>query len=291
MKSLHLAGTAAILFLATFSARNILALDNADAEKKTANADATGAPTTEKYFPQVLIAGKWGSGPGEFGLGASMGEEGDDVIPKELVQDDSGNIYVLDNWNNRIQKFNVNGKYLEEISISAFVRPTAKEFKQSSASWNKRQDGFIKAVANKMAWVNGQLLIQQKQISDVSDGKYAQRVLALKSRKFSEISGSVKKEYENSLSSEVVDSKGSRYVPNDGKWKKVNKEGKTVFEFKVLTEHKYGKSSLNFKSVVSFDKKGDCFLEMRPFSANENDWARVFLRNGGGMQIVRWCKK
>jgi hypothetical protein len=279
------------LSLVAFSNQNLLALDNGDAAKNAANANTTSAAITEEYSPQVLISGKWGSGQGEFGLGASMGEEGDDVIPKELAQDDSGNIYVLDSWNNRIQKFDANGKYLEEIPISAYVRPTAKEFKQAATSWNKKKEGFIKAVASRMVWLNGQLIVQQKQVSDISSGKHSQKVLALKSGKFTETSENVRKGYEGRLSSDIVDAKGSKYVQNDDKWQKINKDGKTVFEFKIRTEHKYGQSKLGFMSVVDFDKKGDCFLEMRPFSNNENDWGRVFLHNGGGMQIAKWCKR
>ncbi len=265
----------------------------AKGEDSTIVANNTGGAITaprEEYFSKTIIKGQWGNRPGEFGLGASMGEEGDDVIPKELTQDDNSNIYVLDSWNNRIQKFSANGKYIEEIPISAFVRPTHKEFNQSAASWNKKKEGFIKTIASGMAWVNGQLIVYQKQISEIAGGR-SQKVLVLKSGKFAEVNENVWKEYKGRLSSDIVDAKGNKYVQNDDMWQKIGKDGEKVFEFNTLTEHKYGRSKLNFRSTVNFDKKGDCFLEMRPFSNDENDWGRVFLPNGGGMQIIKWCKK
>ena len=245
----------------------------------------------EEYLPKIVIKGKWGDKPGEFGLGNGMGEEGDNVVPDGIVADDKGNIYVLDAWNNRVQKFNVTGKYLEMYPLEIFVRPTDEEFEQSRKTWNKRADGFIKAKAQMLAWINGQLYVRQKRMADVQSGKYEERVLVLKSGKFTKAVDTGRKAHEKVDQWKQSDDKGNRYVAGVRGWEKFNKAGTKVFEFPAYNEHKFRDGTLNFKSVVSFDKKGDCFLELRPFSVNTADWARVYMPDGGGMQITRWCKK
>jgi len=62
----------------------------------------------EVYVPKVIIEGKWGSGPGEFGIIPSEYEA--PTGPKEFQIDLEENIYVLDAVNSRIQKFNSKGK-------------------------------------------------------------------------------------------------------------------------------------------------------------------------------------
>lgn len=282
MKHLHLSIiTSVSLFLTTFPAQDILALENAD----------TATATTEKYSSQVLIAGKWGSEPGEFGLGGAMGEEGGDVIPNELVSDDDGNIYVLDNWNNRVQKFDATGKYLEMYPLEIFVRPTNEEFEQSIKAWNKRMDGFIKITANKLTWMDGQLYVHQKRMPDVKANKFEDSVLVLKSGKFVKAADKARKDHEKTNQWKKTDNSGNQYEVSRRGWEKFNRQGKKVFEFPIWNEHKFGDGRLNFRSVVFFGKKGDCFLELRPYSLNVSDWSRVYLSDGGGMQVIRWCKK
>ena len=82
---------------------------------ETVNADSV---PIEEYVPKVIIEGKWGTGPGEFGI-ASRFPLGlyDQYVPSSLAVDSKENIYVLDFVNNRIQKFNKDGKYLTFLTI------------------------------------------------------------------------------------------------------------------------------------------------------------------------------
>ena len=68
---------------------NIFAQKNNELDK------STETRKMKNYTSEVLIEGKWGTKPGEFGLGM-VGEE---VVPDEISSDDRGNIYILDKWN------------------------------------------------------------------------------------------------------------------------------------------------------------------------------------------------
>jgi len=72
----------------------------------------------EEYVPKVIIEGKWGTGPGEFGM-ASQFPLGhfEKYQPSSLAVDSKGNIYILDFVNDRIQKFNKSGKYMTELPV------------------------------------------------------------------------------------------------------------------------------------------------------------------------------
>ena len=251
---------------------------------------AVAAPV-EEYLPKVVIKGKWGDKPGEFGLGEAMGEEGGDVIPNEIVSDDGGNIYVLDNWNNRVQKFNTNGKFLEMYPLEIFVHPTNEEFEQSIKAWNKRMDGFIKIKANKLAWMDGRLYVHQKSMPDVKANKFEDTVLVLKSGKFIKAADKARRNHEKINQWKKTDDRGNQYEASRRGWEKFNKAGTKVFEIPIWNEHKFGNGTLNFRSVVSFGKNGNCFLELRPYSLNATDWSRVYMPDGGGMQVTRWCRK
>lgn len=74
---------------------------------------------TEIYVPKVIIQAKWGTNAGEFGkfdYGLWTGPE----YPKSLIVDSKGNIYILDKFNNRIQKFDNEGKYKLSIPVKSW---------------------------------------------------------------------------------------------------------------------------------------------------------------------------
>ncbi|HAX61209.1 MAG TPA: hypothetical protein DCX95_01420 [Elusimicrobia bacterium] len=71
----------------------------------------------EEYVPRVIIEGKWGTGPGEFGVA-----EGYQILPKKITVDNKENIFILDTANSRIQKFDKNGKHLFSIPIKSFQK-------------------------------------------------------------------------------------------------------------------------------------------------------------------------
>lgn len=257
-------------------------------------AKTTSTVIMEKYVPQVLVRGRWGSQPGEFGLGASMGLEGDNVIPEEIVSDDVGNIYVLDSWNNRVQKFDANGNFLKQYPLEAYVLPTDEEFDRAYHTWNEHGVGFLKVIANDLSWRNGQLEVAQTRMPDININKYETKVLVLKSGTFMEDKHIVFKEYKKQFDEDRFkkkDGKNNQYVLNEDRWEKFNSKGERVFKFEVEALHKYARGTLYFASKVSFSKKDECLFEMKVFSNDNNDWSHVYLSNGGGMQIIRWCKK
>ncbi|HOX22448.1 MAG TPA: hypothetical protein PLL10_03210 [Elusimicrobiales bacterium] len=264
----------------------------AEVDKSTATAVATSTTTSplEQYVPKVLIAGKWGTGPGEFGLG----DVGNEIFPEEIVSDDTGNIYVLDRWNNRVQKFDANGGFSAQYPLDAYVPPTDEEFDHVYHTWNIHGIGFLKALAKGLSWRSGHLYVTQTLMPDININKYETKVLVLKSGAFAEDKGSTFKDYKQEFDKgrfKKQDGKGNQYVLSGNKWEKFNSAGQKKFEFPAYMKHKYGRGTLNFNSAVAFDKKDECFLEMRPYSNNDTDWSRVFLSDGGGMKITRWCKQ
>jgi hypothetical protein len=81
--------------------------------------DSEDVPVYE-YVPKVIIEGKWGRGPGEFGRQSDVNY---DFKPESLAVDSKGNIYILDFVNNRIQKFDSSGKYLKSIEVDGLKGP------------------------------------------------------------------------------------------------------------------------------------------------------------------------
>jgi len=97
----------------------------------------------EEYVPKVIIEGKWGTGPGEFGR---QGDFDYDLKPGSLAVDSKGNIYILDFVNNRIQKYSGEGKHLLDIPIDGLRGPVqcwaVKRYDE------KEPDGYIWSVGS-----------------------------------------------------------------------------------------------------------------------------------------------
>ncbi|MDD5066370.1 MAG: hypothetical protein PHF84_04930 [bacterium] len=75
---------------------------------------------TEEYVPKVIIEGKWGTNAGEFGRDMKNPIEDVEKVPDSLAVDSKGNIYILDAVNNRIQKFNNEGKYILSLPVDSW---------------------------------------------------------------------------------------------------------------------------------------------------------------------------
>jgi len=80
----------------------------------------------EEYVLEVVIEGEWGTvidykeDPYKFGIYDAGVDEPKIYEPDSLEVDSKGNIYILDFINNRIQKFEKNGRYLKSIPIEGF---------------------------------------------------------------------------------------------------------------------------------------------------------------------------
>ena len=131
-----------ILFLFSFIAGNDAWSQQASTAALSDSMETLNSHSVEiaEDAPKVIINGKWGTEPGEFGYDGFYLLEGfvpkspyflpDDFIhPRSLAVDSKGNIYILDTANNRIQKFDSAGKYQRELKINAW------------SGYKKRQDG------------------------------------------------------------------------------------------------------------------------------------------------------
>jgi len=65
------------------------------------------------YSQKVLLQTPWGSAPGQFGLL----EEAEGVAPEALTVDASGNIWVIDLVNSRVQGFRKDGRFIRAFPI------------------------------------------------------------------------------------------------------------------------------------------------------------------------------
>ncbi len=96
----------------------------------------------EEYVPKVIIEGKWGTGPGEFGaLDDPMQAEyyGVPQFPGSLAVNSKGEIYILDHVNGRIQKFSQAGQHLADIPVLS----CADENKNNIVKVEEMKDGTI----------------------------------------------------------------------------------------------------------------------------------------------------
>jgi hypothetical protein len=85
----------------------------------------------EEYVPKVIIEGKWGTGPGEFGVAWTYASDVNvpqdesgaipPLYPSSLAVNSEGEIYILDSVNNRIQKFTADGTFIKSIPVDAYV--------------------------------------------------------------------------------------------------------------------------------------------------------------------------
>ncbi|MEW6104396.1 MAG: hypothetical protein AB1630_11385 [bacterium] len=71
----------------------------------------------EEYVPKVIIEGNVGTETGDFGYN---GIEGVIVGPQEMILGNDGYLYIVDTANNRIQRFDTEGKYISSIPVDSF---------------------------------------------------------------------------------------------------------------------------------------------------------------------------
>ncbi|MCK4642216.1 hypothetical protein KAU32_01140 [bacterium] len=70
-----------------------------------------------KYTSEVILEAKWGTEPGEINYTAF---EGEFYYPSLFVVDGKGHIWFLDTFNNRIQHFDREGKYVTELKVESY---------------------------------------------------------------------------------------------------------------------------------------------------------------------------
>jgi len=91
---------------------------------------------TVTYEERIILEGKSGSGPGEFGIAVDSTYEGEggpdsEIVPGPAVENSRGEIYVLDAVNNRIQKFTKDGQYISSIPVPSRADKNGKSVVKS----------------------------------------------------------------------------------------------------------------------------------------------------------------
>jgi len=111
----------------------------------------------EEYVPKVIIEAKWGTKPGEFGIKTFKYQP--PIGPKVMFVTNGGDIYILDPLNQRIQKFNQDGKY--QTSINYIPTPHG-DFFSECVHLEVTKDGlFLMAVPNSITGSNDILLLNR----------------------------------------------------------------------------------------------------------------------------------
>ena len=110
-----------IIFAVSFFAASAAWTQQASTTSQSASIETINADSVpiEEYVPKVIIEGKWGTGPGEFGAIDPMQAEYFKVSasPGSMAVNSKGEIYILDHLNSRIQKFSSDGKFRRLIAI------------------------------------------------------------------------------------------------------------------------------------------------------------------------------
>jgi hypothetical protein len=77
-------------------------------------AQAGNTKRMEEYVGRVIIRAGFGEGPGQFGIYEhEQGVSG----PTGIAVDNEGYIYIIDNINHRVNKFDKEGRYVSSINI------------------------------------------------------------------------------------------------------------------------------------------------------------------------------
>ncbi|MEW6558050.1 MAG: hypothetical protein AB1349_11990 [Elusimicrobiota bacterium] len=141
------------------------------------------AQDKEEYISKVIIEGKWGTGAGEFGYTMC---EGSADWPRSFVVDNEDNVFILDQYNNRIQKFNKNGEYENSIPIQSYKLASRKEVEKSKKSWNYLGNDFPSIRIEGIELIDGNLYaFQNKRIGGSKN--FEEKILKYKNNKFGEL--------------------------------------------------------------------------------------------------------
>lgn len=76
-----------------------------------------------QYKRQVIIEGKWGSGPEEFGVNDRLA-----YYPTALAVNSKGEVYIQDIRNNRIKKYSADGKFQKNIPVPSLLTKEKKQY-------------------------------------------------------------------------------------------------------------------------------------------------------------------
>ena len=241
------------------------------------------AQNSEIYTPKIIFEGKWGTGPGEFGFRMW---EGEPDYPKSFVIDSKENIYILDYLNNRIQKFDSDGKYIASIPVESYKRATKEEIKESKKTWNKQEFDFATVSAREI-YIDSEDNIYILQYKGMSDKSSAKEVLRLgkgkkviqkdKIEKFNEVKNdyyATKKKIDNSYQINV-DKNGNFEINNLKTAKSINITNKTITNTRSGNV-KFFKTDKN-KNIYSYVTKGINPYEVKKYDLSGAMIAKIDL--------------
>jgi len=116
-------------------------------------AQVTETFVAENLSSSTIIVGGFGTNKGEFGAIDPNEAEALGIVhyPVSLVVDSKGNIYILDIFNNRIQEFDVKGRFISVIPVIALT----DENGDSAVDVNTRTNGH-KSINVKKAFMSSE---------------------------------------------------------------------------------------------------------------------------------------
>jgi len=126
---------------------------------------ATYPVVLEEYVPKVVLEGKWGTGPGEFSYEDYDDDEGmTQRLYPSMAVNSKGEIYILDIMNNRIQKFDADGKYLKSISVPTRADKNGKSIVHVSTIPYFVDHSFVTNTGKKYAYDEYKMCYRGRQI-------------------------------------------------------------------------------------------------------------------------------
>ena len=105
--------TAALILLAAGCSSNDKSLSTAAKVQKVTSLSLNASAATQALRAQVLLRASWGEATGQFGKRDQASRPG----PMSLTVGDDGRIYVLDQVNRRVQRFEQSGERLSSIPL------------------------------------------------------------------------------------------------------------------------------------------------------------------------------
>ena len=280
--------------------------------------DTTGQVQVEEYVPKVIVKGEWGTGPGEFGelSGAESWE------PEGLVVDSDRNIYILDTYNNRIQKFDKTGQLLKVIPVLTYRKLTEQEEEEKRKKYREETEKqgkkffmnpydveFGPAVLIKELWIDSEnnLYVPQGKIANKynKEGKIIEKVEETRWKELKKkIKENIKIDENNKIQKQIPvelgkkskygggvkkDKKNNIYVfiPMGGYICKYNINGKFLSKVTLQQSYRYGYYS---KEEPFIDDDGNIYQLV------SEDYRKVKVKGRtydeaakmSGLKVIKW---
>jgi hypothetical protein len=244
----------------------------------------------EEYVPKVIIEGKWGTGPGEFGR---QGDFDYDLKPESLAVDSKGNVYILDYVNNRIQKYSSNGKHLNDIPIDGLRGPVQCWAVRRYDESEKRHIWSVGSTAEKPAGVPDrdlQAYIWPPEIQginiviDSKDNLY----YYLKRNKDGKESGEVWQFRNDKLVKKTVVPVGGSIAAGQGLVREKSDDSVWIFNIKDKATGTFRSHEVKANKSYTLEQRDERYKGSKRGSTKSGQTPRIYMRvSGDGVKVIR----